>query len=86
MSYQKIKAWARLILLVVLILEIVLIVFKNQDNKANLWLFFGVQLNQVHVIWLMVVTVLVTLVGFWVLKGVYRAYRDVKRVDGPANP
>jgi len=76
---QKIKAWVRLILTIAIILAAVLIIFKNWENQTNLWLIYS--FKDVPVIRLLIVTSLVTLVGFWIVKGVYRAYRDVKQTS-----
>jgi hypothetical protein len=77
MTMQKLKSWVRLILTIAIILAAGLIILLNRGNHADLWLFHS--FTDVSVIWLLIVTSLVTLVGYWIVKGVYRAYRDVKQ-------
>jgi len=77
MEFRKIKAWARLIFTLVLALMIVLVFVMNRNNRTDLWLFY--RFEQLGVIWLIFATALSTLLGYWVVRGVRRAYRDVKK-------
>jgi len=81
MTSKKIKAWVRLILAVAIVAEIILVFVMNRHNEANLWLFFGVQLTQVPVIWLLIATSLVSIVGFWLFLGIHRSFRDIKQAN-----
>jgi hypothetical protein len=77
MSWKRIKAWSRLIGVILVLFLAFLVVFMNRNNRTNLWLFHDFQ--QVAVIWLMLVTAAVCVIGCWVVQGVYRAYRDVRQ-------
>jgi len=81
MNTKKIKAWIRLIVAIAITVEIILVFAMNRQNEANLWLFFGVQLTQVPVMWLLVVTSLVSIVGFWLFLGIHRSFRDIKQTN-----
>jgi uncharacterized integral membrane protein len=82
MTMKKIKAWVRLVGTIILVLLIILIIVMNRNNRTNLWLFYDFQ--QIAVIWLLIVTALVSGAGIWIIKGVYRAFKDVKQADEPA--
>ena len=82
MSIKRFFAWVRLILTVLIIVSAIIVILGNQDNKTDLWVLFHT-FKQIPVIWLILVTAGVTLVGFWIIKGVYKAYRDVKQKKVP---
>ncbi len=82
MTMKKVKAWIRLVVTLVFLFLVILIIWKNWDNQADLWFFHS---YKIAVIWLLIVTALVSVGGFWVLKGVHRAFKDVKQVEKPGN-
>jgi len=77
MEAKRMKAWLRLIVVVVLLVIAFLVIFMNRNNRADLWLFHS--FRDVAVIWLIVVTGAVAILGTWVVKGIYHAFADVKR-------
>ncbi len=77
MNKQKTKAWVRLIVTVAIALEIILIFVMNRDNKADLWLFFGVKLTQVPIIVMLIVTVIASIGGFLLIKGLRGTFREI---------
>jgi hypothetical protein len=80
MTMKKFKAWVRLVVTLILLFLVILIIAKNSDNQASLWFFHT---YNIAVIWLLIVTSLVSVVGFWIIKGVYRAFKDVRHVEKP---
>lgn len=77
MALGKAKAWVRLIVLVVLVAAAGLVVAKNWGRTANLWLFHS--FDNIPVLWLMVVTAVASIVGWWMIGGLRGAYQQVRK-------
>lgn len=76
MSIRTFYAWLRLVITLVVLFTVVLVIFMNWDKKADVWLFHHFQ--QIPVLWLIVVTAIISVVAKWVVGGVYHAYRHLK--------
>jgi heme/copper-type cytochrome/quinol oxidase subunit 2 len=76
MSLRTLWAWLRMVITLVVLFAVVLVVWMNWDKKADVWLFH--HFNDIPVLWLIVITAVVSLVTKWVIGGVYRAYKELK--------
>jgi uncharacterized membrane protein YidH (DUF202 family) len=76
MSIRTFYAWLRLVITLIVLFAVVLVVFMNWNKKADVWLFHHFQ--QIPVLWLIVVTAIVSVAAKWVAGGVYHAYRHLK--------
>lgn len=77
----KVKAWIKLGITVAAIVIVLLIVVKNWNNTTKLW-FFGEA--TVNVLWLIVVTAVVSVIGWRILRSVVGEYRVIRR-ERPAD-
>ena len=77
-SFGELKAWIRLIVTVGIILVAALIILMNWNKQAELW-FFG-DFGEVPVLWLIVITAVVSVVGWKIVSGLWRVYAELRRV------
>jgi ABC-type microcin C transport system permease subunit YejE len=76
---KRFLAYAKLMLAALLAVFLVLTVAANYGNKTNVW--FVRQFEGVPTLWLLAVTAVVSIVGFWVLlrlRGMVRQVREVR--------
>jgi len=76
-KFAGIRAWAKLIGTLAVLAGCVLVIVMNRNNRADLWFFHGFE--QVPVLWLIVVTAAVSVVGWKILCGLRGAYSSVRR-------
>lgn len=76
MSIRTFWAWLRMVITLVVFFAIVLSIWMNWNKKADVWLFHHFQ--QIPVLWLIVITAVVSLVTKWVVADLYGAYRELK--------
>ncbi|NLE30605.1 MAG: hypothetical protein GX629_13145 [Phycisphaerae bacterium] len=76
MSIRTFWAWLRMIVTLIVLFAIILVIWMNWNKKADVWLFHHFQ--QIPVLWLIVITAIVSLITKWVVGGVHHAYRQLK--------
>jgi Mn2+/Fe2+ NRAMP family transporter len=76
MSFRTILAWTRMIMTAILVIAVVLIIFMNRNYTTPIWFFH--KFDQVSVLWLIVVTAVISIISRWVIVGVYRAWKELK--------
>lgn len=78
MRFNEFKAWLKLIMPLGLILAVIVIAVKNSDNRTDLWVFHTFE--QVPVLLLIVVTAVVSVIGWRIVRGLLQAYVELRRV------
>lgn len=78
MRFNEFKAWLKFIGPLGLILAVIVIAVKNSDNRTDLWVFYP--FSQVHVLVLIVVTAVVSVIGWRIIRGLLQAYVELRRV------
>lgn len=78
MRFNEFKAWLKFIGPLGLILAVIVIAVKNSDNRTDLWVFH--KFEQVPVLLLIVVTAVVSVIGWRIIRGLLQAYVELRRV------
>lgn len=82
LALRRIKVYVKIGATVITALLIALVVFKNLDRKANVWFFH--EYNDLGVLWLILITAVCSIVGWWGIGKVYtvwREYRELKQAE-----
>ena len=77
MKFAEVKAWARLILIVAMIIAGMLVVVMNRNNQTDLWFFHDFE--DVAVLWLIAITAVVSIIGWRIILGVRGAYVELRK-------
>jgi hypothetical protein len=85
LAIRKVKAYLRLIIVVVVAGAVGLILFENRSNRVTVW-FFGLTdpAQPVNVVWLLLFTALATIAAWRALtftRGLWKDLRELKRLD-----
>ena len=78
LALKQFKVYLRLGAIIAVVLIALLIVFMNRNHKADIW-FFGYY-QQINVIWLILVTAIVSVLGWWVVSKIISVVREVSQV------
>jgi hypothetical protein len=76
MSFRTVWAWTRMIVTAILILAVVLLIVMNRNYTTPIWFFH--KFEQVSVLWMIVITAIISVISRWVIVGVYRAWKELK--------
>jgi membrane protein YdbS with pleckstrin-like domain len=68
-----------MIVTVILVLAVVLIIVMNRNNTATVWFFND--FKDISVLWLIVITAVVSVIARWIIGGVYRAWKELKEAQ-----
>lgn len=84
LAFKRLRVYLRLVFVVALGVGVGLVLFMNRTNEVRFW-FFGLrtEAEPVNVIWLMIGTVVSTLVCWWTLSlawGLFRDWRELQRL------
>ncbi len=77
-AIQRIKVYSKLILMVALAVVFAVIIVMNRNNTVTIWFFR--QYAGINVLWLILVTALLTLIGWWVLRATINVVGDVRQL------
>ncbi|MFH0981039.1 MAG: hypothetical protein V2A79_05820 [Planctomycetota bacterium] len=81
LALQRVKVYSRLTLIVLVILAVGAVLWKNRDHQAQVWFFWLVDTSRpINVLWLILCTALGALVAYWTLSLVWGVRRDMKKV------
>ena len=78
LALKRIKVYLKLGAIIAIVLIALLIVFMNRNHKADIW-FFGYY-QQINVLWLILVTAIVSVIGWWVVSKIIGVVREVRQV------
>ena len=78
LASKHFKAYLKLGAIIAIVVIALLIVFMNRNHKADIW-FFGYY-QQIKVLWLILVTAVVSVIGWWVVSKIIRVIREVRQV------
>ncbi|MCK4660419.1 MAG: hypothetical protein KAV82_12925 [Phycisphaerae bacterium] len=80
LAFGRIKVYSKLTLIVLVMIAIGVVLWKNRDHQVNIW-FFGLvhKETSINVIWVMLYTALGALVSYWVLSLVRGLWKDVRK-------
>ena len=56
----------------------VLVLLKNRNNLATVWFFH--EYKDINVVWLLLITGIVSVVAAWLTRGVFQVMKQVKRI------
>jgi len=76
MSFRTVWAWTRMIVTAILVLAVVLLILMNRNYTTPIWFFH--KFEQVSVLWLIVITAIISVISRWVIVGVYSAWKELK--------
>ena len=81
LAFRRVKVYSRLTLIVLVVIAICVVLWKNSGNRVNIWFFWLIdEETPVNVIWLILCAALGTLVSYWTLSTVWGLWRDMKKV------
>ena len=81
LALRRIKVYSRLTLVVLAIIAICAVLWKNRSHEVKVWFFWLVDEDTpVKVIWLIVCTAVGTLVSTWILSTIWGLWRDMRKV------
>ena len=78
LAFKQVKAYLKLIAIVAVVAIVLLTILMNRANTADVW-FFGRYPN-VNVVWLIVVTSVSSIVGWWGVRKVFQVVRELREV------
>ena len=78
LAFRQIKVYSKLTVAAVVVGLVVVVVFKNRANKADVWLFKFY--DDVPTLWLMLVTSLAAVVTWWLLWSLRRLIVDWRQL------
>jgi len=82
LALRRIKVYLKLALTVAIVVTVFLVIFRNRNNATNVWFFH--RFDQVNVVYLMLITAVVSIVVWWGvvrLAGLWREIRDLRRQE-----
>lgn len=78
LALRRTKVYAKLAAVTAVVGVILLLVLMNRKNETNVW-FFG-RYEDVNVLWLILVTAIVSVVTWWGLRKVFGVLRDLREL------
>lgn len=82
LALRRIKVYLKLALTVAIVVTVFLVIFFNRGNETDVWFFH--RFDQVNVVYLMLITAVVSIVVWWGvvrLAGLWREIRDLRRQE-----
>jgi low affinity Fe/Cu permease len=83
-TWLKIKMWTRLTLISVVLLYLLVFIIKNRDNDIKISVPLVKEYNDLNVLVVMLLTAVFSIFGWWLLKTVLRAVRQIKDINRKA--
>ena len=81
LALKKIKVYLKLTAVMTAVVIVLLLVLKNSGNTVKVW-FFWFKLDEINVLWLILITAVSSIVGWWGFRKVFsviREFREVRR-------
>jgi hypothetical protein len=80
LALKKIKVYLKLAAIVTALVILLLLVLNNSENTVNVWFFWYE--DKINVLWLILITSVSSIVGWWAFRKVFsviREFREVRR-------
>ncbi|GMV97562.1 MAG: hypothetical protein HRF43_01225 [Phycisphaerae bacterium] len=78
LALKRIKVYVKLTAIVAVIAVLLLLVLMNREYKTNVWFFK--EYAQVNVLWLLMVTAVFSIAGWWIVAKVFATIRELREV------
>jgi len=78
LALKRVKVYLKLIATCTVVVIVLLVVLMNRSNTADVW-FFG-RYRDVNVVWLIAVTSVSSVLGWWGVRRVFRVVRELREV------
>lgn len=78
LALRRIQAYLKLVAIIAVVAMVLIIVLMNQNNLADIW-FFGLY-RDVNVLWLILVTAVSSIGGWWIVRKVFRVLREMREL------
>ncbi|HOW74125.1 MAG TPA: hypothetical protein PKY77_26265 [Phycisphaerae bacterium] len=78
LALQRVKVYVKFGATAITVLLIALVVFKNLGLTANVWFFH--EYKDVGVLWLILITAVCAIIGWWGVGKLYTVWRDLKEL------
>jgi len=78
LALKRLKVYLKLSAIGVVVLVVLLVVLMNREHKADIWFFKYYE--GVPVLWLILVTALSSVAGWWGVSKIFRVLRELKEV------
>ena len=82
LALRRLKVYLKLIAIIVAVAMALLVVFANRKRTADVWFFHAYR--DIPVLWLILVTAVLAIVGWWGVRkvvGVVRDFRNLRRAQ-----
>ena len=78
LALKRVKVYLKLIATCAVVVIVLLVVLMNRRNTADVW-FFG-RYRDVNVVWLILVTSVASVLGWWGVRKIFRVLRELRQV------
>lgn len=78
LALKRIKVYLKLTLIATVLAVILLIVLMNRNYKADIWFFKDYP--QVNILWLLLVTAVISIASWWIVTKIFATLRDLRRL------
>lgn len=75
---KQISVYARLTVVIVLLVALVVVIFMNRNYKTNFWP--GASGEPVATLWLILATAILSIIVFWLLAKTRRVFKDLSQL------
>ena len=76
LALRRIKVYGKLVVVGAIAVVALLIIFMNRSRTADVWFFHAY--SDVNVLWLILITAVASIVGWWGLRRIAGLVRDVR--------
>ncbi len=84
LAIKRIKAYLKLGAILLVLVLVLIVILENRLNTARVWFFWIDDKEPINVLWLILVTAAVSIVGWWSVRKIFKVLREVREVQRQA--
>ena len=78
LALRRLKVYLKLVATCAVVALLLLVVLMNRSNAADIWFFR--RYEKVNVVWLILITSVASILGWWIVRGVFKVIGELKQV------